>query len=110
MPNIIEIAVSLVIEALALAPPSPTVVSLTPEGSLATILRQLGAIAGIASERARTGLYKAEWLWVESVTLLACFALERHVDGDTSGAMRMLNMAGDRLGTMHQMKEQEAVA
>ncbi len=103
-------ALMIVIEALELAPPSPTVLTMTPGATLATVLRQCGTIAGIASERARGPLFKTEWASVEAVVLLACFALERHIDGDGDCATRMLTMASDRLKAAQAVAYQDAVA
>lgn len=110
MNNIPTVAISLVIEALDLAPPSPTVLTIAHGGSIATILRQCGTIAGIASERARAERFRPEWAGVEAVTLLACFAIERHIDGDNECAIRMLAMAQERLAATRRATYQEAVA
>ncbi len=105
-----DLALALVLEVLSLAPPSPVVTHLMPGATIATILRQCGTVAGIASERARGDAFKLEWAGIEGVTLLACFAIERHIDGDDESARRMIAMARVRLSVAKQASWQEAVA
>lgn len=110
MNTIPDLAMMLIVECLGYAPPSPTVLTMTPTASLATLLRQCGAIAGIASERAQGNHYADEWRGIESVTLLACFAIEHYLADDKPSAARMLKMASDRLDSMRSPHHQEAVA
>jgi hypothetical protein len=93
-------ALNVVLQAIELAPPSPTVLTIVPSASLHTILRQCGAVAGIASERSRGNHYPATWAGIEATVLLACFAIEKEMDGCSDCALRMLKMAHQRLDVL----------